>query len=309
MKKSLLKSVGGGAGFIGIQCIVGAILLFFEFWRHPDLIYTLYVDNPFGIMFSPVILKVSIFTCIIADVILAVLIIFKSIRSGDINRFVRGVSFETVMLLAGFTSLCWVGFNTAEMLLPKSTFYTSISDAIYNYSPALFILYAGLIAPIVEELLCRFFIIESFSEDKKGIAIVVSAVIFGALHGNLQQGIPATLIGVILGLLYVKSRNIVIPIIFHLIFNNLSILTMLTEDFKSTVVLALFLCVITAVGYQSNFKCLFEQDEEIELENFCVFRDAGVKECCIFEEVELEEFCVFKDVEPEEFCIFRDVVE
>lgn len=298
MKKSLLKSVGGGAGFIGVQCIVGTILLFFEFWRHPDLIYTLYIDNPFSIMFSPVILKVSMYTCIIADIILAVLILFKSVRSGNINRFVRGVSFETVMLLAGFTSLCWVGFNTAEKLLPKSTFYASISDAIYNYSPVLFILYAGLIAPIVEELLCRFFIIESFSEDKKGIAIVVSAVIFGALHGNLQQGIPATLIGVILGLLYVRSKNIVMPITFHLVFNNLSILTMLTEDFKSTVVLALFICVITAVGYQSNFKCLFEHDEEIELENFRIFRDN-----------EIEDFCEVENTNKAEFCVFRDIIK
>lgn len=273
MRKSILKSIGSCALFVTLQSIVGAVFLFLEFWKHPEIVDTLDVDNPFMMMTSPYILQASIYACIVSDVVIALIIMLASVKAGDLNRFVRKVTMKEVVLLTGFTSMCWLIFNVLEQILPKSTFYGSVTMNLYDYSPMLFALYSGLIAPIVEELVCRFFIIGSFSEDKKVYGVLVSAILFGVIHGNLQQGIPATLIGIILGMLYVRSKNIVLPIVFHLIFNNLSVLTMLTNNFGSTVILVLLILVITKTIYTEKFITLFERYEDINEKDFCVFRD------------------------------------
>ena len=50
-------------------------------------------------------------------------------------------------------------------------------------------------------------------------AIVVSAAIFGIVHGNPIQFIYATALGILLGWIYTKFNSILIPMLCHLVFN------------------------------------------------------------------------------------------
>ncbi|MBQ9141015.1 MAG: CPBP family intramembrane metalloprotease [Lachnospiraceae bacterium] len=74
-------------------------------------------------------------------------------------------------------------------------------------------------APIMEELLFRKTLIDRTAQFGEGIAVVFSGLVFGLFHGNLVQFGYAFLLGVFFGFIYIKTKNIVYPIILHMITN------------------------------------------------------------------------------------------
>lgn len=77
----------------------------------------------------------------------------------------------------------------------------------------------GIIAPVAEEIVFRGAILcallKVFDKRMHWVAIAVSAVLFGIVHGNMAQGVNATLIGLLLGWMYYKTDSIVPGVIFH----------------------------------------------------------------------------------------------
>ena len=88
-------------------------------------------------------------------------------------------------------------------------------------------LYAGLLAPIAEEILFRGLILRNLLPYGKKIAIFVSALLFGLFHGNIVQSPFAFAVGLVLGYVTVEY-NIVWAMALHM-FNNLIISDMLTR--------------------------------------------------------------------------------
>ncbi|MFI5403285.1 MAG: ABC transporter permease subunit/CPBP intramembrane protease [Planctomycetota bacterium] len=80
----------------------------------------------------------------------------------------------------------------------------------------------AVLPPVCEELLCRGFLFSSFRArfgDAK--AILLSALLFGLLHLDVQR-IPATaLAGVALGYVRLRTGSILAPILFHVTYNGL----------------------------------------------------------------------------------------
>lgn len=88
-------------------------------------------------------------------------------------------------------------------------------------------LYAGLLAPVAEELLFRGLIQRSLMPFGKRFAIFCSAITFGLFHGNLIQTPFAFLVGLVLG--YVAAEySIAWAMLLHMI-NNLLIADSLTR--------------------------------------------------------------------------------
>ena len=81
------------------------------------------------------------------------------------------------------------------------------------------LLYIGIAAPITEELIFRGLILRSLEPYGKGIAILVSAFLFGMFHGNPIQTPFAMLVGVILAYTTLEY-NILWAMVLHMI-NNL----------------------------------------------------------------------------------------
>jgi len=61
-----------------------------------------------------------------------------------------------------------------------------------------------------------------FDGHRHWIAIIVSALIFGVVHGNLSQGVHAFIIGLLLGWMYYRTNSIVPGIVLHWINNTLA---------------------------------------------------------------------------------------
>ncbi len=79
-------------------------------------------------------------------------------------------------------------------------------------------LYAGIIAPIVEELVYRGFVMRHLEKYGKMLAVVVSSIMFGAMHGNLPQAVFAFFVGLILGYVAIEY-SIIWSIILHILNN------------------------------------------------------------------------------------------
>lgn len=90
-----------------------------------------------------------------------------------------------------------------------------VSDA--NIGVMLF--YMVIFAPIMEEFIFRKLLVDRVARYGQGVAVVVSGVMFGLFHGNLNQFIYATAMGMFLAFLYVKTGNVKITIGVHMVVN------------------------------------------------------------------------------------------
>lgn len=88
-------------------------------------------------------------------------------------------------------------------------------------------LYAGLLAPVAEEILFRGLILRNLLPYGKKVAIFVSALLFGLYHGNIVQSPFAFAVGLVLGYVAVEY-SIVWAMALHM-FNNLIISDMLSR--------------------------------------------------------------------------------
>ena len=80
-------------------------------------------------------------------------------------------------------------------------------------------LYAGLGAPVFEEILFRGLLMRSMEPYGKRLSILVSALLFGFYHGNPVQAPYAALVGMVLGYVAME-HNIIWAMVLHM-FNNL----------------------------------------------------------------------------------------
>lgn len=89
-----------------------------------------------------------------------------------------------------------------------------------------FVLLAFAVAPgICEELAFRGFILSGFERSgKMWLAIVLSSVTFGIMHMIPQQVFNATLLGLVLGLIAIRSNSLLPGVVFHFIYNSLGVL-------------------------------------------------------------------------------------
>ncbi|MGE9290127.1 MAG: CPBP family intramembrane glutamic endopeptidase [Puniceicoccales bacterium] len=83
-------------------------------------------------------------------------------------------------------------------------------------------------APISEELVFRGFLYR-FLRDRgpARLALIFSALLFALLHASLHSFLPLLFIGLLLAKLYEDTRDIRIPILFHLFFNLFSYLNLI----------------------------------------------------------------------------------
>lgn len=130
-----------------------------------------------------------------------------------------------------------------------------ITSAIGAKSIVAMILYACIIGPIGEEMLFRGFIMKTLSRVSTRFAIIVSALLFGFMHGNFQQAILAFLLGLFLGKIDQRHNSLVPSIIVHIVINtNATLLTLpemvLPENIATVIssILSLGYIILAIVG-------------------------------------------------------------
>lgn len=111
--------------------------------------------------------------------------------------------------------------NFLSALFSAGKSENQLVDLLSSLNP-LTIAVAAFIGPVFEEIVFRKLIIDRTVCYGEKASILFSALCFGMFHMNLYQFFYAFGIGLILGYIYVRSGDIKITIIIHMIINSLS---------------------------------------------------------------------------------------
>lgn len=92
---------------------------------------------------------------------------------------------------------------------------------------AIFFTTASIAAPIFEETIFRGFLLPSLTRYISiNNAILLSASIFAIAHLSFSEILPLTTLGIVLGFVYTRSRNILAPMLLHCLWNSGTLLTL-----------------------------------------------------------------------------------
>ena len=177
--------------------------------------------------------------------------------------------FVICLLVIGF----FAAFNIIQMMLFALTdiiryvpTYEDVTSVMMTDSLLVRILAIGIAAPVIEELVYRGVLISRMKWLPAWGAILIQAIIFGAAHMNLFQGVYAFVAGLLLGLVYVKFRSIFAVILGHMAYNLTSVfLDEFVSDSVAGVIVALSVivlpfCAVLLIKHRKARKLLTEQD-------------------------------------------------
>ena len=105
-------------------------------------------------------------------------------------------------------------------------YYKTIEETTFeNQNPILLYLTVAVAGPLGEELTFRGMMQRRARVwMRPGWAIVISALVFGLCHMNMVQLIYAFPMGLLLGFLYEKSGNLLVPVLAHMAANAVTML-------------------------------------------------------------------------------------
>ena len=92
-------------------------------------------------------------------------------------------------------------------------------DAIYAGNFWITLLYTGIVAPIVEELIFRKILLDRVRKFGDLPAILLTGIAFGLFHMNLAQILYATALGIIFAYVTIKTNTVRYSILLHVMIN------------------------------------------------------------------------------------------
>ena len=191
---------------------------------------------------NPIILNDINLTSIIASVCNYILplpiflYLMNKLEKQEINSNKLTIK-KFIVYIAISLTLMWIGnligLTITEILgnLIQSEIANPIVETIDSSSIYTNLLLMVIMAPIFEEIIFRKLLIDRTIKYGKGVSILLSALIFGLFHGNLNQFFYAFLIGGFFAYVYIKTGKIIYTILLHLTVNFFgSIISVIVEN-------------------------------------------------------------------------------
>ena len=102
--------------------------------------------------------------------------------------------------------------------------YEETASLLFQGKLILEIAVAGILIPVVEELIFRGLAYRRMRWYIRPVpAMILSALYFGAVHGNWLQGIYAFIMGMLLAFAFERFHSILVPILIHIGANTVSV--------------------------------------------------------------------------------------
>jgi len=189
---------------------------------------------PLGIVPAVILIIFHLFESTLAiaasySVIMAMTIAFGLNRRKDFSF--SGASFPISLLIIAFAFVMSFHFviDPLSNILPvPENLNQIISDMIQM--PFLAFITIVVLAPLLEELLFRGIILDGYLKNYSPVnSILISAFLFALIHGNLAQGIGAFVMGIVMGLLYWRTKSLLLCIALHFTNNLTAFLAMMAD--------------------------------------------------------------------------------
>lgn len=222
VKKGVMDILLYGIVFVVVQLtdIVSFLgMLVWSFVQHEELadVRTAMLSGH-----NPVLLALtSVFSSVIT------LVVFLKTKWTPISR--------NYLLSKPWLTLLWVALFALGAMIPLEFVYEHIGLEMDETTGRIFegllkepwgYVAVGILAPLTEEVVFRGAILRTLlgmmSKRNHWVAIMISAAIFGAVHGNAAQFVNALLMGLLLGWMYYRTRSLVPGILLHWVNNTMA---------------------------------------------------------------------------------------
>jgi membrane protease YdiL (CAAX protease family) len=131
------------------------------------------------------------------------------------------VALPLVFLVSLINQLVWQGQGGSNPLLFLAL------EAQDRVVLAIFFFTASVAAPFFEEIMFRGFLLPSLTRYLPVWgAIMVSSLVFAIAHLNLSEVLPLTILGIVLGVVYTRSRNLLASMFLHSLWNSGTLLSL-----------------------------------------------------------------------------------
>lgn len=169
------------------------------------------------------------------DICLLIPVFAYTIKKGDsiVEAFgFKGIKvatfFQTILLVIVVSPMAMFANVLSQFFVPN-TMVQGV-DQFASESVGLTLVATVLCAPVVEEIVCRGFFTNRLNKIMSfTAAAIISALMFGALHMNINQFCYATVLGLIFAYTNRASGSIFTSMIMHIVFNgyNMALLFMM----------------------------------------------------------------------------------
>lgn len=135
------------------------------------------------------------------------------------------ISSFSAMLFAG--SMASIVTNIIAEILDKLFGTGEIEDAMSGVAPEndvnflVFFIFICIMGPVCEEIIFRHLLLKPLRRCGDGVAVLLTAFIFGVYHGNFDQFPYAFAVGIFLGMIAVRSNSLIPSTILHVINNTM----------------------------------------------------------------------------------------
>ena len=121
-----------------------------------------------------------------------------------------------------------------------------VTEMLDEITPSM-MLYACIIGPFMEELMCREFLLKRARVFGDWTAVVFTSVVFGLMHGNIAQFLYATTIGLVLGYITVKTNRLRYAVSIHIVINSYNMILASVDTLLFELELELLILALSAV--------------------------------------------------------------
>lgn len=208
--KKYLKPLLACVSFLGIQLIVSIIT---------TIMVAIILGNEFTSQLTIILIPTLIISSIISILFMKWPLNMLSFKQ-EITPSGISPIWNIIVLIASMLGIYSINLLTEFTELPNN-----LQDILPEMTKSVMGFFCiGILGPIAEEFIFRSAILGYMLRNgvNAKLAIIISALIFGIIHLNPAQIPYAFLIGVIFGVIYYKTRNIILTVILHIVINSSS---------------------------------------------------------------------------------------
>lgn len=147
-------------------------------------------------------------------------IIFIGLKNRK-NFFLPRTGFKPTLLFIsfGFLMSFHLVIDPLSGIIPEPEGLMKALEEMMQY-PVLAFFTIAIMAPVLEEILFRGIILDGYLKNyNPAKSIVISALLFALIHGNIAQGIGAFVMGIVVGVLYWRTQSLLLCIGLHFVNN------------------------------------------------------------------------------------------
>lgn len=175
-------------------------------------------------------------------------------RTVDLALPKKGTAIPFFLFGIGFCAFSNVASSYASGIFERFGVDYSVPDSetpegIFGF--LLTFIAIAIVPALVEEFACRGIVLGLLKKHGETFAIVTSAIVFGIMHGNFEQMPFATLVGLVLGYIYVKTGSLWVGVAVHFINNAISVVFSYLETMLPTNMLNLSYLIYLIVALLS----------------------------------------------------------